>query len=139
MLYNAAQKGANVLIRFVIRIALVAAALAYFLPDVSGVKFHGDAFSAVATSLVFNVVFFGLEWLLGILVFGINIGTLGLGVIITNGLKFVAGLLAPSAALYGTSHLLPRFLQITHYWPNAIVAGLVLGGILWATLPQKKK
>lgn len=127
------------LIRFIIRIALVAAALTYFLPDVAGVKFHGDAYSAVATSLVFNVVFFGLEWLLGILVFGINIGTLGLGVIITNGIKFVAGLLAPSAALYGTSHLLPRFLQISNYWPNSIVAGLVLGGVLWATIPQGKK
>lgn len=127
------------LIRFVLRIALVAAALAYFLPDVTGVKFHGDAVSAVATSLVFNVVFLGLEWLLGILVFGINIGTLGLGIFITNGIKFLASLLAPSAALYGTSHLLPKFLQITHYWPNAIVAGLVLGGVLWVTIPQARK
>jgi uncharacterized membrane protein YvlD (DUF360 family) len=126
-------------VRFILRIVLVAAVFAYFLPDVSGVKFHGDVFSAVATSLVFNIVFIGLEWLLGIIVLGINIGTLGLGVLITNGLKFAASLLAPSAALYGTSHLLPKFLQIAHYWPNAIVAGLVLGGVLWVTIPQGKK
>ncbi len=127
------------LVRFIVRIGLVAAAVAFLLPDVSGVKFHGDAFSAVATALVFNIVFVGLEWLLGILVFGINIGTLGLGVLITNGIKFLAGLLAPSAALYGTAQLLPKFLQISHYWPNAIVAGLILGGVLWATIPQPKK
>jgi len=126
-------------IRFVLRIALVAAAVAYALPDVSGIKFHGDAVAALATSLVFNVVFLGLEWLLGVIVLGINIGTLGLGVIITSGLKFVASLLAPSAALYGTSQLLPKFIQVSHYYPNAIVAGLVLGGLLWVTVPQNKK
>lgn len=125
--------------RFLLRIALVALAVAYVLPAVSGVTFHGDAVSAVATSLVFNVVFVGLEWLLGILVFGINIGTLGLGVIFTTGLKFVANLLAPSAALYGTSHLLPKFLQINDFYPNALVGGLVLGGLLWVAIPKSKK
>lgn len=125
-------------IRFLLRITLVAAALAFFLPCVSGVNFHGDGYSAVATSLVFNVFMLAIEWLLGVLVFGINIGTLGLGVLITSAIKFVASLLTPSAALYGTAYVLPKFLQVGHYWPDAIVAGLVLGGVLWVTLPQKK-
>lgn len=127
------------MIRFLLRIVLVAAAVYYALPDISGIRFHGDGLAAFATSLVFNIVFLGLEWVLGILVFGINIGTLGLGVIITNGLKFAANLLAPSAALYGTSWLLPKFIQVSRYYPAAIVAGLVLGGVLWVTIPQAKK
>jgi hypothetical protein len=127
------------MIKFILRIALVAAALTYALPRVSGVDFHGDFLGALATSLIFNVAFFGLEWLLGVLVFGINIGTLGLGVFITSTLRFFAGLLTPSLALLGTSKLMPGFLQLSNYWPSSIVAGLVLGGVLWATLPEAKK
>ena len=127
------------MIKFLLRIALVAVAITYALPRVSGVDFHGDAMGALATSLVFNVAFFGLEWLLGVIVFGINVSTLGLGVFITSSLRFFAGLLTPSFALFGTSKLMPGFLQVSNYWPNTIVAGLVLGGILWATLPEAKK
>ena len=125
--------------KFLLRIVLVAVALAYAFPALSGVRFHGDATAAVATSLVFNVTFLGLEWLLGILVLGINIGTLGLGAVLTSGLKFVASLLAPSAALYGTAEVLPKFLHVSQYCPNAIVAGLVLGGLIWVTAPEKKR
>ncbi len=126
-------------IRIVLRVALVATALSLFVPNVSGITFHGDAVSAVATSVVFNLLLLSLEWVLGIVVFGINIGTLGLGVLLTSSLKFVASLLSPSVALYGTAWLLPKFLQITHYWPNAVVAGLVVGGVLWVTIPASKK
>jgi hypothetical protein len=126
-------------VKFLLRIALVAIAVFYALPRVSGVNFHGDFLGALATSAVFNVAFFGLEWLLGIIVFGINIGTLGLGVFITSSLRFFAGLLTPSLALLGTSKVMPGFLQVSNYWPSGIVAGLVLGGVLWATLPDAKK
>ena len=127
------------MVRFLLRIALVALALNFALPAVTGVKFSGDPVGAVATSLVFNVTYFGLEWLLGVVALGINIGTLGLGVIVTSGLKFFAGLLAPSVALYGTSQVLPKFLHISHYFPGALVAGLMLGGVLWATAPGKRR
>jgi hypothetical protein len=127
------------LFKFLLRIGLVAAALTYALPKVSGVSFHGDTTAALATALVFNVAFFGLEWLLGIIVFGINVGTLGLGVLITNSLKFFAGLITPSLALLGTSRLMPSFLQISDFFPSAVVAGLILGGILWSTLPDKRR
>ena len=127
------------MVRFLLRVALVALALVYAFPAVSGIKFSGDPIGALVTSLVFNVTYFGLEWLLAVVAIGVNIGTLGLGVILTSGLKFLAGLIAPSIALFGTSYVMPQFLQVSHYFPGAVVAGLVLGGILWATAAAGKK
>jgi hypothetical protein len=127
------------MVRFILRVTLVALAMALALPYVAGIQFHGDWLGAVSTSLVFNVAFLGLEWLLGIIVFGINLGTLGLGVIITSGIKFIATLLAPSIALIGTAKLMPHFLSVSDYYPAALIAGLTLGGLLWTTSPEKKK
>jgi uncharacterized membrane protein YvlD (DUF360 family) len=126
-------------IRFALRIVLIAVAVAYALPLVSGVNFKGDIIGALATSLVFNLSFATLEWLLGVVVLGINIGTLGLGFIVATGIKFLASLLAPSLALFGTAQLMPRFLHITNYFPACLVSGLMLGGLLWLTMPEKKK
>ena len=122
-----------------IRIALVAAALFYASPYVAGIKFHGNFLWALAASVVFNVAFWGLECLLAVVVVGINIGTLGLGAIITSSLKFLAALIAPSVALFGTATILPGCLRITGIFPGAIVYGLMLGGLLWASVPQKGK
>jgi uncharacterized membrane protein YvlD (DUF360 family) len=138
MHYNAAWKGALV-VRFLLRVALVSLALSFALPHIAGVRFSGDPLAAVATSLVFNLTYFGLEWLLAVIAFGINIGTLGLGVFITAALKFVASVLAPSLALMGTSHVMPKFLHISHYFPEAVVAGLVLGGLMWVGAPEKPR
>jgi len=141
MPYNAAWKGAPV-VKFLLRVALISVTMVYALPQIAGVRFTGDPLGAVATSLVFNATYFGLEWALGVVAFGINVSTLGLGVFITAGLKFFASLLAPSVALLGTSHVMPRFLHISHYFPGAVVAGLVLGGVLWLSSPlmaAKKK
>ena len=125
--------------RFLLRVTLVALAMSLALPYVSGIKFHGDWLGALSTSLVFNIAFIGLEWLLGIIIFGVNVGTLGLGLILTSGFKFIATLLSPSVALMGTAKLMPHFLTITDYYPAAFIAGLTLGGLLWATAQDKKK
>jgi hypothetical protein len=127
------------MIRFVLRTTLISLAVFFALPMIAGVHFHGDWIAALVTSLIFNVVFLGLEWLLGALVFGINISTLGLGAIITSGLKFFANILAPAVALVGTAHIMPRFIDVTSYYPGALVGGLALGGLLWVTVPDKKK
>jgi hypothetical protein len=108
------------------------------MPYISGIKFHGDIWGALTLSVVFNAVFFGLECILAVLVFGINIGTLGLGMILTGSIKFIAAMLSPSLALYGTAKMLPGLLHITDYFPGALVAGLMLGGLLWASIPDKK-
>lgn len=127
------------MLKFLIRISLVMAALMWALPKVSGINFHGDLGGALATSLIFNVSLLSLEWLLGILVFSINISTLGLGFFITTAIRWVAGLLVPSLALFGTHKIMPQFLQMSNYFPDAIVGGLLLGGLLWVSLPGKSK
>ena len=127
------------IIKFLLRVCLVTAVFMLLLPFVVGVRFHGDLASALITSLIFNLIFFGLEWLLSIIVFGINITTLGLGVFITNALRFIAGLLIPATALFATSIVMPNFLHIAKFYPNAIVAGFVIGGVLWASLPDNDK
>lgn len=127
------------MVRFLLRVVMVALALAFLVPMVSGITFHGDWLAAVSSSLVFTTVFTAIEWLLGILVFGINIGTLGIGVIITSGLRFVVNLLAPSAALYGTAKLMPQFIGLNELAPSLLAGGLLLGGLLFATTGGKGK
>ena len=127
------------MVRFLLRVVMVSLALAFLVPMVSGITFKGDWLAAVSSSLVFTTVFTAIEWLLGILVFGINIGTLGIGVIITNGLRFVVNLLAPSAALYGTAKLMPQFIGLNELAPSLLAGGLLLGGLLFATTGGKGK
>lgn len=125
--------------RFLLRTALVALALVYAFPHLSGIKFSGDPGGALAASLVFNLAYFALEWLLTVVAVGINIGTLGLGVVITSGLRFVAGLMAPSIAVFGTAQVVPGLLSVAGFFPGAVVSGLMLGGILWATAAPARK
>jgi len=120
-------------------VGLVALALWYISPHVTGVKFHGDIWGVLLASVIFNAAFWGLECLLAVIVFGINIGTLGLGAMITGSLKFAAALLSPTVALLGTSQIVPNCLQISSYFPGALMFGLMLGGLLWASVPEKKK
>ena len=127
------------LVKLIVRVALVTFALMYITPYMSGVKFHGDWINAILASLVFNAAFFGLEMLLGVIVFSINIGTLGLGAFISGTIKFVAALVSPSVALYGASKVLPHALSIGSYFPGALIYGFMLGGVLWASIPDKKK
>ncbi|MBY0359589.1 MAG: phage holin family protein [Candidatus Obscuribacterales bacterium] len=127
------------LIRMLVRVTLVTAALIYILPTIAGVHVKGDIWGALAASLVFNLVFWALECLLAVIVLGINIGTLGLGLFITGAVKLVAAALSPSLALMGTAQVLPGYIHIGNYFPGAVSAGLVLGGLLWASLPNKKR
>jgi hypothetical protein len=108
-------------------------------PYITGVQFQGNLWLALFASLIFNAAFWGLECLLGVVVFGINIGTLGLGSFLTGSLKFCAALVTPSLALMGASQVLPHALHVHNYFPGAVVYGLFLGGLLWASVPEQGK
>ena len=125
--------------RFLLRVVLIALALAFLIPTIGGISFKGDWLAALSSSLVFTTVFTAIEWLLGVVVFGINVGTLGIGVIITSGLKFLVNLLAPTAALYGTAKLMPQFIGLKELTPSLLAGGLLLGGLLFATTSGKAK
>lgn len=125
--------------RYFLRVVLVAYALAFLIPKIAGITFKGDWLAAFSSSLVFTTVFTAIEWVLGVLVFGINVGTLGIGMIITSGLKFLVGLLAPTAALYGTAQLMPQFIGLSDFTPSLLAGGLLLGGLLFATTSGKAK
>ncbi len=114
-------------------------AFIYVTPYISGVKFQGDWCGALFASLIFNAVFWGLECLFGVIVFGINIGTLGLGAFLTGSIKFIAALLSPSLALCGVAQVMPHVVKFGHYFPDTLVFGFALGGLLWASLPEKKQ
>jgi hypothetical protein len=128
-----------VLVRLLTRIVLVTLAFIYVTPYITGVKFHGDWAGALLASLAFNAAFFGLEFLLSVIVFSINIGTLGLGAFISGSIQFVAALLSPSLALFGVSKVLPQNVHILSLFPGALIYGFMLGGVLWASLPEKRK
>lgn len=123
----------------VLRVALTTLALMYAFPCITGISFHGDWLAALLASAVFNAAFFALELLLGAVVLGINISTLGLGVFITGALKFIAAILSPTVALIGTAKILPGLFRVADSAQGLLVAGLVLGGVLWASAPEGKK
>lgn len=125
--------------RIIVRVALVTLAFVYVTPYISGVKFHGDWWGALFASLIFNLAFWGLECVFGVIVFGINIGTLGLGAFLTGSIKFVAALLSPSLALCGVAQVMPNVVRFGNYFPDTLVFGFALGGLLWASLPEKKQ
>jgi hypothetical protein len=127
------------IIKLITRVVLVAIAFAYMTPYITGVHFQGNFWLALAASVIFNLAFWGLECLLAVIVFGVNIGTLGLGAFLTGSLKFFAALITPSLALLGASQLLPQALHVQNYFPGAVVYGLFLGGLLWASVPEKAK
>jgi hypothetical protein len=128
------------LIKFLFRVVLVGMALVYALPQIEGVKFFTELIPTIITSVVFNLLFLALEWLLDVIVIGINISTLSIGVIFARLLEFVALVLAPAVALYGCAKFLPGYLQVNSFYPSSIVAGLVLGGVLFAhSLADKRK
>lgn len=124
--------------RVIARVALVTLAFLYLTPYVTGVRFHGDWWGALSASLLFNAAFFGLECLFGVIVFGINIGTLGLGAFLTGTIKFFAALMSPSLALLGVQEMMPHVVHFARF-PDTLVFGFALGGLLWASLPEKKQ
>lgn len=127
------------IVKLLTRVVLVTIAFAYMTPYIAGVKFEGNLLLALLASVVFNAAFWLLECLLAVVVFGINIGTLGLGAFLTGSIKFTAALIAPSLALMGAALIMPGALHVRNYFPGALVYGLFLGGLLWASLPEQKK
>ncbi len=124
--------------KFGFRLLLIAPALIYLLPHISGVSFHGMWWSAALASLVFNLILSTLEWILGVVSFGINIATLGIGILLTNSLQYAAGLLLPSVSLYVAAQILPKCLHVSNPL-DTLVAGLILGGIMRTSVPARKK
>ena len=125
--------------RIFLLLVLTTLALMYAFPYITGIRFQGDWWAALLAAAVFNVAFLGLECLLAVCVLGINISTLGLGALITGAIKFVAALVSPSLALVGTAKVLPGLFFVGNSYQSLMVAGLVLGGLLWAAVPDKKK
>jgi hypothetical protein len=125
--------------RVIARVALVTLAFLYLTPYIAGVRFHGDWWGALSASLLFNVAFLALECLFAVVVIGINIGTLGLGAFLTGTIKFVAALVSPSLALCGVAQFMPHTVHFQHWYPDTLVFGFALGGLLWASLPEKKQ
>jgi len=126
--------------RFFLRLLLVALVLLYVFPVVDGVRFTGDLIGAAAASTTFNLILIGLEWLLAAIVFGVNIGTLGLGVILASGIRFLMTGIAPVVALVGTAQVLPGAVQVVSLFPGALAGGLLLGALVWLTaLPVKRR
>jgi uncharacterized membrane protein YvlD (DUF360 family) len=122
----------TMLVKLLVRVICVAAAFVYVLPHIDGVKMSSDLVFLVIASLIFNLLFTMVEWLLDVVVIGVNISTLSIGLMFARLLEFVFLLLAPSVALYGCAKFMPRICDIENYYPSTIVAGIALGGVLFA-------
>jgi hypothetical protein len=120
------------LIKLLLRIFFVALAFTYILPYIDGIRLSGDVMWMCALSIVFNLLFALVEWVLDVVVIGINISTLSIGILFSRFLEFASLLLAPSVALFGCAQILPHNCQLLNYYPTTIVAGITLGGIIFA-------
>ena len=128
------------MIRFVLRTILIALAVTFALPMIAGVHFHGDWIGALVTSLIFNLCFLWpgvAAWSTG---FWHQYKYAWFGRDSNQRHKvFRQHVGAGGVALVGTAHIMPRFLDVTSYYPGALVGGLALGGLLWVTISDKKK
>lgn len=117
----------------------MAGAIFYVLPYLDGIKVPHDLPNMLIISILFNIFFAALEWLLDVVVIGINISTLSIGILFSRFISFATLLLAPAVAFYGCAKFLPRYCQVDNFYPSSVIAGLTIGSILFAELLAERK
>jgi len=113
------------MIRYIIRLALIAAAFYFLFPMVPGVQFHGNYVHALMAGALFAF----LGWIVESVAIAVSaivaIGTFGLGLILLVPLWLVGFWLLPARVLKIVSDVLPSTLAFSGWMP-AIMGGLIM-------------
>jgi uncharacterized membrane protein YvlD (DUF360 family) len=126
--------------QFIIKIALSVLAFTTILPMIPGIDFHGNVASAVVLSLVFGIMLWGIELIVGAVATIWTVTTLGLALLWLIPLWITGFWVMPALALMLTADLMPTCLSINGFLPAA-EAGFVmlLIGLLTNNKGKKKK
>jgi len=110
---------------FAFRLVLIALAFYFILPEIPGIKFHGDFVHAIVGGFLFAIIGWGCETLAIILTTVLAIGTFGLGLLVLIPAWLLGFWLLPAVALKVFADMMPNYLTISG-WGPAILGGLVM-------------
>ena len=119
------------MIRFILRLLLVACAFNFILPMIPGFHFKGDFLQAICVGVFFSFTGWLLEFLGKAISAVLTITSLGLALLWIIPLWIIGFWVFPAVVLKLTAELLPQYLGITGWLP-AVYGGfvmLIIGGL----------
>ena len=126
--------------RFIIKLILSVLAFTTVLPMIPGIDFHGNVGSAVVLSLVFGVMLWLVELVVGFAATIWTVTTLGLALLWIVPLWIFGFWIMPALAFMGTAALLPQYLTVNGFMPAAIAGFVMLIiSLLTGSKPKKKE
>lgn len=126
--------------RFIIKLALSVLAFTTILPMIPGIDFHGNLGAAALLSILFGLMLWGVEVVVGAIAAIWTVTTFGLALLWLIPLWITGFWIMPAVALMLTANLMPQYLTVNGFLPAAeagfvmLVIGLLTGG-----KPGKKK
>lgn len=113
------------MLRYLIRLVLIAGTFYFIFPMIPGVQFHGNFVHALGAGILFAV----LGWVVEAVAIAISailtIGTLGMALLILIPLWVLGFWLLPALVLRYVADFMPATLSFTG-WEPAILGGLVM-------------
>ncbi|MBI5174002.1 MAG: phage holin family protein [Candidatus Melainabacteria bacterium] len=113
------------MIRYIVRLVLIACAFYFVFPRIEGVEFHGSFFHALLAGVVFAVLGFLVESLAIALSAILAIGTLGMALLVLIPSWILGFWLLPAIVLRYLAEIMPGTISFTGWMP-AIWGGLLM-------------
>jgi uncharacterized membrane protein YvlD (DUF360 family) len=113
------------MIKFIVRLVLMALVFEFVLPAIPGISFHGHFTTALFMSLMFGVASFLVDAIAVFLAAVFSISTFGLALLILIPLWAIGFWILPAVALKVVADFMPGNLTI-HDWVAAALGGLVM-------------
>ncbi len=111
--------------RYLIRLAMIAAAFYFILPAIPGITFHGNFMYALGAGVLFAFLGWIVECIAIALTAMLTIGTFGLALLVLIPAWLLGFWLLPAITLKFVADFMPAELAI-HGWMPAILGGLVM-------------
>jgi uncharacterized membrane protein YvlD (DUF360 family) len=113
------------MIKFIVRLVLMALVFEFVLPNIPGISFHGQFMTALWMSLGFGIASFLVDAFAVFLAAVLSISTFGLALLILIPLWAIGFWILPAVALKLLADFMPGNLAI-HDWVAAALGGLVM-------------
>jgi uncharacterized membrane protein YvlD (DUF360 family) len=113
------------MIKFIVRLVLMALVFEFVLPNIPGISFHGQFMTALWMSVAFGVATFLVDVFAMFISAVLSISTFGLALLVLIPLWAIGFLILPAVALKLLADFMPGSLTI-HDWTAAALGGLVM-------------
>ena len=132
------------MVRLLVRLTISALSLAFLLPMIPGIQFHGNFLAAILLAILFSVMVWLVDFIAVAISAVLTVSTFGLALFWLIPLWILGFWLLPAVALKLVSGIVPGYYTIHGWWP-AIWGGLVMlvigvfTGTSWSSHRQIKK